>query len=351
MSSDDRASEGTIVDHRCPLKSRAARLVVGLLLSALWARGALAQTTTPRDTEHAEELFSQALRLMQADHCQGAIPLFLESQRTDPAAGTLANIATCYARLGRTGSAYSTYLQAAQAASLENKPTLQQQANQAAAALLPVLTRLRVVTLDSSVLPELKINGRIIRDWSDPIPLDPGESTIEASAEGYEPWRRVLSAQGDGALLVLEVPSLRRYATGPKQAFTSLDTRSPGPVSNRRMARTDLGPYAVIAASVGVTGLALGTVFALNALSKQNSADAYCDGRYCTPTGLHLQQQANDRATIASWSALIGVVGLGTAATLWFLSPSNHQDVQGLALSPWFGPRFASAGIGLEGKL
>jgi hypothetical protein len=119
-----------------------------LLIVCLTVRPAIADNTPP---EHAEELFNEGLRLMQSDHCQDAIAYFVESQRSDPAAATLANLATCYARLGRTGSAYSTYKLAARAAILENKPELQKRTDQAASALVPSLTQLRVVPLGGFV--------------------------------------------------------------------------------------------------------------------------------------------------------------------------------------------------------
>lgn len=316
-----------------------------LLTVCLAAQPANAQITPQ---EHAQELFNEGLRLMQSDHCQDAVSFFLESQNNDPAAATLANLATCYARLGKTGSAYSTYKLAARAAILENKPELQKQTDHAASALMPQLTQLRVVPLGNGGLPNIKINGQSIDDVRKPIPLDPGENIIEATAPGHETWRRIFSAQGGGTLLVVEVPDLSTRHE-PMMAQTSLASASPPPDMSKKP--TDLKPYAIVAASAGLVAIGVGTALTFSALSKQNSANTYCDGRFCTRPGVDLRNQALDRAAIATWSVTFGIVSLGAAATLWFLSPKDHHEAHGRTPTPWISVGQASTVVGLEGRL
>lgn len=280
---------------------------------------------------------------MKSDHCQDAIVFFAESQNTDPAAATLANLATCYARLGKTGSAYSTYKLAARAAILENKPDLQKRTDEAAATLAPSLTQLRVVPLGNGGLPDIKINGQAVEDVRKPVPLDPGENIIEATAPGHETWRRVLSTHGEGTLMVVEVPDLGAMHQKPQPAY------SMPPVQETK--HTDLKPYAIAAASVGVLAVGVGTAFTFSALSKQNASNAYCDGKYCTQPGVGLRNQALDRAAIATWSVGFGLVSLGGAAALWFLSPSHNTEAHARAPRPWMSIGQSSAVLGLEGQL
>jgi hypothetical protein len=287
---------------------------------------------------------------MQSDHCQDAIAYFVESQANDPAAATLANLATCYARLGRTGSAYSTYQLAARAAILENKPDLQKRADQAASALVPALTQLRVVPLGNGGLPEIKINGKVVDDVRRPIPLDPGENIIEATAPGHETWRRILSAHGEGTLMVVEVPELGSQhelsrpapAMRPERSAHSQEAAPKG---------KDLRPYAIAAAGIGAVAVGVGTAFTFSALSKQNASNSYCDGRFCTQLGVDLRNQALDRAAVATWTVGFGLVSFGAAGALWFLSPSHGQETHARKPSPWVSVGQSSAILGLEGQL
>ena len=330
-------------DNPLSIYSRYSSRLLAIL--CLLAQPAKADNT---QQERAEELFSEGLRLMQSEHCQDAIQFFVESQRNDPAAATLANLATCYARLGKTGSAYSAYRQAARAAILENKPDLQKKTDQAALSLAPVLTQLRVVPLGNGGLPEIKINGQAVEDVRKPIPLDPGENIIEATSPGHETWRRILSTHGEGTLMVVEVPDLsslheptrREPAMQPVQASRPPDTK-----------RTDLKPYAIAAAGVGAVAVGVGIGFTFSAISKQNASNSHCDGRFCTQAGIDLRNQALDRAEVATWSVGFGVVSLGASAALWFLSPGHNREAHGRNPQPWISVGQSSTLLGLEGRL
>ena len=329
---------------------KAAVMLRLVIFATAFAVTASAQDQTA--TDQAQVRFQQAVELMKSDHCGDAIPLLQESQRQDPASGTLANLASCYVRLGRTGSAYLTYKKAARAAILEKKLDLQKSADDAAAILLPKLTQLRVVPLGSGEMPEIRINGQPVEDVRSPIPLDQGENIIEATAPGREPWRRILSAPGQGALMVIEVPDLRSAPELHSQNSRETMTRTPRPFNDTNK-RLELRPYALVAAGVGVVGLAVGTVLAFDARSKQDDSNRYCDGKYCTQPGFDLREKAQDRAEFATWSVAVGLVSLGTAATLWFLSDRKSSETPGINVinvAAWT-PSKQSVGVTLEGRL
>src|SRR5262249_38054304 len=140
---------------------------------------------------YAERLFERGVELMKNDKCPEAIPNFLNSQQLDPSAAALMNLATCYARLGRNGTAWKTYRRAAAAAADEHNVELRDQAFKAMSMLSPSLTKLRLVPANEQEGITLRVNGEpIATDDRMPIPLDAGENIIEAVAPGREPWRR-----------------------------------------------------------------------------------------------------------------------------------------------------------------
>jgi hypothetical protein len=298
----------------------------------------------------AESLFREALRMMQADRCLEAIPLFAESNQLDPAAATLANLAACKARLGKTGSAYRIFLQASRAAILEDKPGLKRLTDEAAHELEPTLTRLRVISVAASARPLIRINGEPVEDVTSSIPLDPGENIIEASAPGRESWRRTLTVQGANTLMVVEVPELAYPQAPVRGSEVGRSPRDSIPTTERR-ASAESKPYALVAAGLGAAGLSVGAVLALSSRSKQQVANDHCDGRYCTPTGIALREAARDRADAATWSVAIGALLLGGAAALWCLPTATNRAAPVAGLHLTVGPLDRGATFILDGDL
>src|SRR4051794_31380703 len=84
---------------------RFATFASGLLLAA----PAFSQA---RDAATAEALFRQGREAMDAKDFRTACPKFGESQRLDPAAGTLMNWASCEEQLGKIASAWQRWKEA-----------------------------------------------------------------------------------------------------------------------------------------------------------------------------------------------------------------------------------------------
>src|SRR5687767_12500948 len=92
------------------LRPGARTLVVASLLLLL---PAIARADGPRDSLAAEVLFSEARALMKDGRWEEACPKLEASHSLDPALGTLLNLAECYAKVGRTASAWLRYREAA----------------------------------------------------------------------------------------------------------------------------------------------------------------------------------------------------------------------------------------------
>ena len=81
--------------------------------------------------------------MAQGKHAD-ACPKLEESQRLDPGIGTQFNLAVCYEQVGRTASAWSTFLDVAGAARAAGQTEREKVARQRATALEPRLIRLTI---------------------------------------------------------------------------------------------------------------------------------------------------------------------------------------------------------------
>src|SRR6188768_4533635 len=69
----------------------------------------------------AESLFDDGLKAMKSGHFAEACPKLEESERIDPAIGTLLYLGECYEKTGRTASAWATFREAASLANTSNQ--------------------------------------------------------------------------------------------------------------------------------------------------------------------------------------------------------------------------------------
>ncbi|MET0413568.1 MAG: hypothetical protein ABW217_19830 [Polyangiaceae bacterium] len=327
-----------------PLSHRLRSLRGALLLCftcTAWAlpNAAHAQPTAPIEAGQraaAETLFNEALALLEQGKAGEACPKLEESQRLDAGIGTLLYLADCYRTLGRTASAWGTFLDAsysAHAASDEREAIAVEQARE-------LESQLSYLTLE--VAPqlaaglELSNDGQPVRSalWGTKIPVDPGEHRLEARAAGYEPWRATVTIAPGPAEQSVRVPVLIEQRAQP----------APAPVSQAPAVRVPDAPAPdrtrPIAgwALIGVGGASIVTsgVLALLAGSDDRAADSECRvdaPGLCNERGVDLADSARTKATIAGIAAGVGVAAVagGVAVLLW---PEERAPAPAPAATP-----------------
>jgi hypothetical protein len=300
-----------------------------LLLSGL----ASAQTG---DKASAEILFNEGRALMQQGNYQLACEKLAESQRMDPAVGTLLNLGDCQEKLGRTASAWATWLEAAAAARSAGQPEREAHARQRAQALQP-----KLVTLTIDVPPEHRIPGlAVVRNtvsigpalWGTAAPVDPGKHEISATAAGYQKWSTVVSVSEGTPARVLVPQLVPEAAAAPAPTSAPPPAPVPAPVPGEAPPpapveqRSSPPILAYVAGGVGVAGIAVGSIFGLRAMKKNDDSKEACDSdNECDKAGKKLRDDAFTAATISTVGFAVGGVGLASAVVLLLVAPKQES--------------------------
>lgn len=296
--------------------------VLALVVVLLATSSAVAQPSEA--VQRADQLFQEGRKLLDAGNAAAACPKFEESQRLDPGLGTLLNLADCYERTGRLASALSAFRSSEEQARRLGEKRRETAAADRARALEGRVPRV-TITLAAGERPtgfEVRRNGAVVTalDYGRPIAVDPGATTIDASAPGHEPFHRELTVGASQSQQNVDVPMLAPSAgTKPPPGNgdvlpPSRDTRRVDPGAGRRR-------LAYIIGGVGVA--ALGAGVGLGVKAKGDYDDAGCTDGVC-PDRESLQR-ADDARSLGNLGTVVGGVGvaaLTAGVVLWLTAPS-----------------------------
>jgi serine/threonine-protein kinase len=328
-----------------------------LCAGSLPAVTARAQTTAS-DKASAEALFDQGVQLMKKNGFADACPKLEESERIDPAVGTLLYLGECYERVGKTASAWATFREAASLATTSNQADRARVAAGRAQDLESKLSRLSVeLAPDVARIPgvAVKRGSQKIEPslYGTPLPVDPGDYRIEVTAPGYETWSTPIKVEAGGASASVRVPALVKGSEplagegdGPTNGSASNPLPSEPPPAPAKAGLTTQQTLGLVAGGVGVIGLGLGTYFGVRAISKNSDAETFCqgDGSVCQDQqGITLTDQAKRSATAANVAFVAGGVLVATGAVLYLTG--GRSDADRVALVPVFGPSSAAASL------
>jgi hypothetical protein len=323
------------------------RVVLLLLccVSCMFGSSRLHAQLLPGDKAAAQGLLEEARRLVDQRHYATACVKLEESRALDPAAGTLLTLADCYEKTGRTASAWSTFRETAAAARRTSDAERERIARDRAKDLQPSLSYLTVITWKGQDI-EVARDGRRIDTAliGTAIPVDPGSHQIVASAPGKRSWSTKVNVRERSDRVTVSVPILAEDPTSAAAA--------PGFDRDAINTRTDDYPmpeasgggvqraFAIVAAALGVAGVATGTVFGLKAGSTMDEAKAQCTGpgfKYpnnCSDSSVRLSEDAVQSGQISTVGFIAGGAGIATFALLWLTAPSSSDSSVSLAVAP-----------------
>jgi hypothetical protein len=291
-----------------------AALVVILLV-----RGASADSSSV-----AQALFDRGRRLLEQGDVSAACAMFAESQRVQPAGGTLMNLAACHAREGKTATAWAEFNDALAQAKRDGRNDRVGEAKRQIEQLEPHLARVRIAV--GSTAPDglvLRLDGTVLGLASSgtAVPVDPGPHSVDATAVGRVPWAIAVDVPPHTTVQV-DVPSLASAPTPtptPAQAADHAPV-APSPEITSPHERPSRVPAFLIGA-IGVVGLGIGIAMDVVASSKHADLVSKCVGGCSSAERGEVSDFYAFRAASAI-AYVTGVLGIAGGATLWLLSPS-----------------------------
>ncbi len=317
-----------------------------------WSHRAVAQDTETTATA----LFDEGRKLMAQHHYADACPKLAESQRIAPSGGTLINLAECYEHGGQTASAWSTWKAAAARANAAGKASAEKSALARAAALEPSMARLAIVVAPESDVAGLEVKrdgvpvGR--GEFGSVLPVDPGPHVIEATAPRKKAWSTrvdVAAKQTDARVTIALTADIDTTAPAPAPAATGDETAAPADVAPMPTHASGLGAQktvAIVVGVAGVVGLAVGTIFGLEAKSKNDDALKDCRTPVlCSPAGLSLTDDARSAATVSTIAFAAGGAAVAAGAILWATAPSRASTSMGIRAIPVFARSYGGVAI------
>lgn len=309
-------------------------------------------------TALAETLFREGRRLMDENRLGEACPKLAESHRIDPATGTLLALALCHERQGKTASAWAEYTDAAARARGEGNKDREAAARQRAADLEPTLSRLTLrVPNQVAALPGLAITTDGVPQpkeaWGIAVPVDPGDHIIEATAPGHQPARLSVKLGPERDSKDATVPLLEADASAPSAVPAEPSPKRPLPAAPQptlppKDDSSSLRTAGWVVGGVGVVGLGVGTLFAMQAMNRKSASKDDCNGDICGPQGFSDRLDAisaGNRATIGFVAG--GILAAGGLAMV--LIGSGKSSGPSLQASPSVG--YDSVGLVLKGGM
>lgn len=308
--------------------------------------GTSATRAAAQDSASAEALFEAGKQLLDEGKVADACPKFEESLKLDDAIGTRFQLARCYEALGRTASAWTLYLDVAAKAKASGQADREGFARGEAARLKPGLSKLTIV-----VPPEARATGlEITRNgvpvgagqWDLPLPVDPGEIQITAKGPGKKEWRGSVTVGSKGASETFELQPLEDAPAEPGGAASTSAAPAPQGLSTLQWVGIGTG-------ALGVVGLGLGGVFAMNAQDKHEQSGCV-DGACRDQNALSLNSDARAAGNLATVALVAGGVLVATGVTLFLVGPKRGAADEGskasARLAPLVYPGVAGAQLG-----
>ena len=298
------------------------------LLVSYWTFNAQAQVPDEIAVRSADQaLVQSAMSAFERHDYPVALSLFKRASVSVPSLTVRLYLARCRAAVGQLVEAAEDYRSVANGGLGEASAATRNAAASAQEELAQLRSRIPTVEIALGDAEQRSRNLRLVLDghlitFSAPIAVDPGHHEVVAS-----------DADGEQSRLSFEVAEGEAKRVG--MAWRSVVQRA-----NKKAEQVSTGSSArrtwgVVALGVGATGLGVGTVTGIAALSRYSAAEAHCPANRCTEGAPYPEDGSAFRTlrTISAAGYIVGAAGIGTWLGLLLTTPTvsaEHPNV-----SPW----------------
>ena len=310
------------------------RFVVAMLIATALS----AAPSRADDLATAQQLFRQGKSLMSEGKVAEACVKFEGAAQLSPTAGVRLNLAECWAKLGRTASAWAKYEEAETLAERAGDAPAAQLAKERRAELEPSLCYLTVAVPEYAAVQGLVLtrDGHKLPQaaWNTPVPVDPGDHVVVASAPGRTTWTSTRGVMGAGVRISVTIPALQ------EEGAAAGEPQDASPAGGTR--RT----LAIVSGGVGLIGIGVGTYFGLKAMSKQDDYEKHrgADGRCLDVECETLSEEAHDAGTLSTVGFAAGGALLAAGTVLWLTAPADGESTSA-GLTPVLGAEVAGVQV------
>jgi hypothetical protein len=306
---------------------------------------ACAGSAVASDPAAAQALFAEARRKMQEGDYAQACPMLEESERVDPAVGTLYHLADCNEHLGKTATAWALFLEVVEQTHANGQVAREKEARSRALALAGKLSRIVLV------VPGRRFDGLEVRrdgtlvapaQWGAALPVDPGKHAFAATAPGRTPWHGTVDVAADGATTTVSVPDLAE-AGGASAPREETDPRPDDSIAPRADVTTTSPQRlaAEVLAGAGAVGIGVGAAFGIVAWVKHGQSNGGCDqANVCTAAAGAARDDAIRAGNVSTAAFGIGLALAAGGVVLWVTEPrpaaaSAAREGAELGIAPW----------------
>jgi hypothetical protein len=300
-----------------------------MVLCAAQASAQGQEEPSAADMSAARALGQDGVKLADAGNCAEAIEKLARAEKIFHAPTTLGRLGECQVQVGKLVEGTENLNRLSRETLAPTAPQAfkdaQEHGRKVLAEAKPRIAKLKIaVAAPAGVTFVVKLDGEVVptANLNTNRPTDPGEHTVEATAQGYKNASakvRLTDGGLDSVALTLEVDP-----NAPKVVAVEAPITAPPPPA-AAPARSRVPAY--VALGVGAVGLGVGAITGIIALGKKSDLDSACKNKVCPSNA---QQDTIDSGktfgTVSTVGFVVGIVGAGVGTYLLLAGGSSSSS-------------------------